>query len=91
MTIHIETLGYIGAFLTTAAFFPQTIKTIKSRDTAAISLAMYVMFTAGIGFWLGYGVMIESLPLIFANTITFVLSAIILVLKLKEKPQTTLK
>jgi MtN3 and saliva related transmembrane protein len=89
--MHIETLGYIGAFLTTAAFFPQTIKTIKSRDTAAISLAMYVMFTTGIGFWLGYGLMIESLPLIFANTITFVLSAIILVLKLKEKPQTTLK
>jgi len=85
--MHIETLGYIGAFLTTAAFFPQTIKTIKSRDTAAISLAMYVMFTMGIGFWLGYGLMIESLPLIFANTITFVLSAIILVLKLKEKPQ----
>jgi|694.fasta_scaffold03735_22 MtN3 and saliva related transmembrane protein len=87
--MHIETLGYIAAFLTTAAFFPQTIKTIKSRDTASISLAMYVMFTTGIALWLGYAFLIESMPMIIANIITFVLSATILVLKLSEKKTTT--
>lgn len=86
--MHIETLGYIAAFLTTAAFFPQTIKTIKSRDTASISLAMYVMFTTGIALWLGYAFLIESMPMIIANIITFVLSATILVLKLSEKKTT---
>jgi MtN3 and saliva related transmembrane protein len=87
--MHIETLGYIAAFLTTAAFFPQTIKKIKSRDTASISLAMYVMFTTGIALWLGYAFLIESMPMIIANIITFVLSATILVLKLSEKKTTT--
>jgi MtN3 and saliva related transmembrane protein len=87
--MHIETLGYIAAFLTTAAFLPQTIKTIKSRDTASISLAMYVMFTTGIALWLGYALLIESMPMIIANIITFVLSATILVLKLSEKKTTT--
>ena len=87
--MHIETLGYIAAFLTTAAFFPQTIKTIKSRDTASISMAMYVMFTTGIALWLGYAFLIESMPMIIANIITFVLSATILVLKLSEKKTTT--
>jgi MtN3 and saliva related transmembrane protein len=87
--MHIETLGYIAAFLTTAAFFPQTIKTIKSRDTASISLAMYVMFTTGIALWLGYAFLIESMPMIIANIITFVLSATILALKLSEKKTTT--
>jgi MtN3 and saliva related transmembrane protein len=87
--MHIETLGYIAAFLTTAAFFPQTIKTIKSRDTASISLTMYVMFTAGITLWLGYAFLIESMPMIVANIITFVLSATILGLKLSEKKTTT--
>ena len=87
--MHIETLGYIAAFLTTAAFFPQTIKTIKSRDTASISLAMYVMFTTGIALWLGYAFFIESMPMIIANIITFVFSATILVLKLSEKKTTT--
>jgi MtN3 and saliva related transmembrane protein len=83
--MHIEILGYIGAFLTTAAFFQQTYQTIKTRDTKAISLAMYVMFTLGILLWLGYGILIESLPLIFSNSITFVMAATILVLKLKER------
>jgi MtN3 and saliva related transmembrane protein len=87
--MHSEILGYIAAFLTTAAFLPQTIKTIKSRDTASISLAMYVMFTTGIVLWLAYGILIESMPMIIANIITFVLSATILVLKLTEKSPTT--
>jgi MtN3 and saliva related transmembrane protein len=46
---------------------------------------MYVMFTLGIALWLGYGIFIESLPLIFSNSITFVMAATILVLKLKER------
>jgi MtN3 and saliva related transmembrane protein len=83
--MHIEILGYTGAFLTTAAFFPQTYQTIKTRETKAISLAMYVMFTLGILLWLAYGILIESLPLIFSNSITFVMAATILVLKLKER------
>ncbi len=87
--MHSEILGYIAAFLTTAAFLPQTIKTIKSRDTASISLAMYVMFTTGIVLWLSYGILIESMPMIIANIITFVLSATILLLKLTEKSPTT--
>lgn len=87
--MHTEILGYIAAFLTTAAFFPQTIKTIRSRDTASISLAMYVMFTTGIALWLGYAFLIGSMPMIIANIITFILSATILVLKLNEKKPTT--
>jgi MtN3 and saliva related transmembrane protein len=87
--MHSEILGYIAAFLTTAAFLPQTIKTIKSRDTASISLAMYVMFTTGIALWLAYAFLIESMPMIIANIITFVLSSTILVLKLSEKSPTS--
>ena len=87
---HPEVLGYIAAFLTTAAFFPQPIKTIRTRDTKSISLAMYVLFTSGIALWLWYGWLVDSMPLIFANTITFVLALTILVLKLRE-PKTNQK
>jgi MtN3 and saliva related transmembrane protein len=87
---HPEILGYVAAFLTTVAFFPQTIKTIRTRDTKSISLAMYVMFTAGIALWLVYGLLVESWPLIFANSITFLLALTILVLKLRE-PKATQK
>jgi len=80
----IELVGYFGAFLTTAAFFPQTWKVIRTRDTRAISLAMYVLFTAGICFWLAYGVLIGSIPVVAANAITLVLSSIILWMKIRE-------
>ena len=81
-----EIMGYLAAFLTTVAFFPQTYQTIKTRDTKSISLSMYVLFTAGIALWLAYGILIESLPLIFANAITFVMAATILGLKLTDLP-----
>ena len=83
--MHIEIMGYLAAFLTTAAFLPQTYQTIKTRETKAISLAMYVLFTLGIALWLAYGLLIESWPLIFANAITFVMALTILIMKIKER------
>jgi MtN3 and saliva related transmembrane protein len=35
--------GYIAATLTTISFFPQALKTLRSRDTKAISLRMYLL------------------------------------------------
>ena len=82
--MHVELIGYLGAFMTTAAFFPQTWQVIRTRDTRSLSLAMYVLFTLGICFWLVYGVLIESFPVTIANAITLVLSSIILYMKMKE-------
>jgi MtN3 and saliva related transmembrane protein len=80
----LEWLGYVAAVLTTAAFVPQALKTIRSRDTRGISLAMYVVFTIGVVFWFAYGVSLGSWPMIIANTITFALAAVILGLKLRH-------
>lgn len=79
-----EWLGYVAAVLTTGAFLPQAIKTIRSRDTRSISLSMYVVFTTGIVFWFAYGIALGSWPMIAANAITFVLAATILALKLRH-------
>lgn len=78
-----EWLGYAAAALTTAAFVPQAVKTLRSRDTHGISLAMYVIFIAGIACWLGYGLVLGSWPMIVANAITLLLAAGILALKLR--------
>jgi MtN3 and saliva related transmembrane protein len=63
---------------------PQAVKTIRSRDTRSISLGMYVVFTIGIGFWLAYGFVLDSLPMILSNIVTFALSATILALKIRH-------
>jgi len=80
----LEWLGYVAATLTTVAFVPQALKTIRSKDTRGISLGMYAVFTLGIAFWFGYGIVLGSWPMIVSNVIAFALSATILVLKLKH-------
>jgi MtN3 and saliva related transmembrane protein len=75
--------GYVAATLTTLAFVPQAVKTLRTRDTRSISLQMYIVFTTGIAFWLVYGIVLNSWPMIIANIITFLLAAGILVMKLR--------
>lgn len=79
-----EWVGYLAAALTTLAFVPQAVQTIRTRDTRGISLGMYVVFTIGIAFWLVYGIALGSMPMILSNTVTFLLSATILGLKIKH-------
>lgn len=79
-----EWLGYVGATLTTLAFVPQAVKIIRTRDTRSISLGMYLVFTAGVAFWFGYGLVLGSWPMIVSNAITFVLASVILAMKLRH-------
>ncbi len=79
----VEIIGMVAALLTTAAFVPQAAKVVRTRDTAAISLAMYALFTAGIALWGVYGVMTWQWSIIIANAITFVMAAIILSIKVR--------
>ncbi len=83
MYIDANLIGYVAATLTTGAFIPQALKTIRTRETHAISLWMYVAFTFGTALWFAYGVALASWPIIAANAVSFVLAAIILVLKLR--------
>ncbi|MBF0142425.1 MAG: SemiSWEET transporter [Magnetococcales bacterium] len=80
----ITTIGSIAAVLTTAAFLPQVVKTLKSRDTAAISLGMYALFSAGVFLWFVYGLLLAEWPIILANGITFLLASLVLILKIRH-------
>ena len=73
----------LAAILTTAAFVPQALHIIRHKETRAISLQMYVVFAAGVAFWLLFGFMIWNCPMIIANTITLALALTILRMKLK--------
>ena len=77
-------MGYVAATLTTAAFVPQAVKTLRTRDTRAISLGMYVVFTLGLCFWLAYGIVLDSWPMILSNVVTLALALLILALKLRH-------
>jgi MtN3 and saliva related transmembrane protein len=78
-----EWVGFIAAALTTFSFIPQAIRTIRTKETHGISLGMYVMFTVGIAFWLAYGLVLMSWPMILSNIVTLMLSGTVLALKIR--------
>jgi MtN3 and saliva related transmembrane protein len=80
---YIEIIGFVAAFLTTAAFLPQVYKTWKTKDVTGLSLPMLSMFFVGILAWLVYGLLKDSPSLIFANSITLVSSFILVYFKIK--------
>ncbi len=77
-------LGYLAATLTTVAFLPQIMHLYKTKDTAAISIWMYSIFSTGVFLWLIYGCIIEAWPIVVANAITLLLSLCILWMKINE-------
>ncbi len=81
----VDIIGYLAACGTTVSFLPQAIKTIQTKNTAGISLAMYGLFTAGTLCWLIYGILSGSLPVAIANAITLVFASIILLYKIRYK------
>ena len=80
--IYIEFFGYFAAILTTLAFIPQLIKTLKTKKADDVSLTTLIMFLTGVAAWIIYGIQISSKPILIANMITFLLNFLILVFKL---------
>lgn len=80
-----EIIGLIAAVLTTSAYVPQAYKTWKTKSAGNISLTMYIAMFVGILLWLVYGIHLNSFAMIAANSVTAILTLIILVFKLKYK------
>ncbi len=79
--LYVDWLGICAAFCTTFAFLPQAIKVIKTRDTSSLSLAMYTIFSVGVGLWLIYGLVKSDFAIIIANIVTLILAISILCTK----------
>ena len=79
---NIEFFGYFAAILTTLAFLPQLIKTLKTQKADDVSLITLIMFLTGVLSWVVYGYKISSLPILIANIITFILNFLILIFKI---------
>jgi MtN3 and saliva related transmembrane protein len=84
--LHQELIGALAAALTTLSFIPQVVRTVRTGDTRAISLWMYLLFCSGVALWGVYGVMLGSWPIMVANGITLALGLVVLWYKLRERP-----
>lgn len=82
----VTAIGFTAGALTTVAFWPQLRRTWTTKSADDVSLAMLLTFTTGVFLWFLYGLLLQSWPIIVTNAVTFVLTAAILVLKLRFKP-----
>ncbi|MCF6344222.1 MAG: SemiSWEET transporter [Devosiaceae bacterium] len=80
----VEAIGMFAALLGTICWAPQTIKTIRTRDTKSLSLGTNLLLLSTVILWLIYGIALNSFPLIIANLVSMILVGIIVVLKLKH-------
>ena len=77
--------GYFAAFFTAVSFLPQAIKTVKTRQTAGLSLLTYLFLFLGSLSWFIYGFYLTDYPLMITNSLTTIFTAIILYLIFSER------
>jgi MtN3 and saliva related transmembrane protein len=80
-----DILGYAAAIGTTSAFIPQTYRVFKTKRTEDLSLGTFFLLCTGIILWIIYGVLVNAMPIILANSTTFAMTFYILVMKIKHK------
>jgi MtN3 and saliva related transmembrane protein len=80
-----DLIGILAGILTTSAFLPQVVKTIRTKSTKDISLGMFSVTATGLALWLTYGILAGALPVIIANAFSLPLCLTILAYKLRYK------
>ena len=83
--VYIDIVGFLAGAFTALALAPQAIKSWKTKQTKDVSFGWILILTTGVFLWFIYGNLINSLPIIIANGLTFILSLIVLILKIKYK------
>ncbi|WP_245296994.1 MULTISPECIES: SemiSWEET transporter [Rhodomicrobium] len=81
----IDLVGALAALLTTTAFFPQAIKTLRTRDISGLSLTMYTLLVTGVALWLLYGLFLGNWPLILANAVALVPQGLVMAMILRAQ------
>jgi MtN3 and saliva related transmembrane protein len=80
----IDALGYIAGLLTTLSCVPQVVKSWRTRSVHDLSTVMLVMLSAGLMFWIVYGIERDDWPILLTNGVSLLLWISLLWLKLRE-------
>ena len=80
-------IGLSAAIFSTAAFLTQIIAILRTGNVDGISILMYSIFTCGVALWLSYGILVDDLPMLLANSVTLVLALSVLCLTIFKRYQ----
>lgn len=80
--MNITHLGLLAGALTSAAVIPQVVKSYRTRQLRDISIWQPVLLNVGMTLWLVYGIVINDLPLIAANSFSLFCYTLLIVMKI---------
>ena len=79
----IEILGLTAGTITSITFLPQVIQIYKTRSAKDLSLGMLGLLILGVSMWLGYGILVKDVAIIYTNSMVLLMSFIMLYFKLR--------
>ena len=67
----IEIIGYAAAVLAPCTMLPQIVKSFRTQKVDDVSSWMLTLYVVSAGLWIAYGISIDSIPLIIADSFAF--------------------
>jgi MtN3 and saliva related transmembrane protein len=75
--------GLVAGCLSTYSLVPQVLKIWREGDAEAVSKRMFAVRAFGLALWAVYGYVAGSLPITIFSSLSLLLSAAVLVLKMR--------
>ena len=75
--------GLVAGCLSTYSLVPQVLKIWREGDAEAVSKRMFAIRAFGLALWAVYGYVAGSLPITIFSSLSLLLSAAVLVLKMR--------
>jgi len=79
-----DTIGYLAGLLTLIGYLPQTIKTIRTRQTEDLSLLTFLIIGTSAILWTIYGFSNQKPAIWVTNSVVAICSLVITIIKLRE-------
>ncbi len=80
-----ELVGYAAGCLTVGSYIPQVVRAWRTRRTQDLSFSTFALLTTSAVAWIAYGLLIGSVPVVLTNFGFAVLTAALVVAKLRFK------
>ena len=81
--IIVTLIGIMATVFAVSSSIPQIIKSIRTRKTDDVSIWLVIVLIIGLSLWVVYGIGINDLVIIIANSIAVCINTILLILKIK--------
>ena len=88
-TIIVTLIGIMATVFAVSSSIPQIIKSIKTRKTDDVSIWLVIVLIIGLSLWVVYGIGINDLVIIIANSIAVCINTVLLILKIKYSKDPT--